>query len=1505
MKKLSLLLFATFISLMSWAQTNEDTQGLTYTLNPYAYDLSSTWNPFEKKLIVRFRLNTPPNMTAIYNGDSYTCGTTTHSEPRGIQIYAVDSQGNEYRIGGPSGEDIKTAFQSTDDQYGYFRAEINLSSGKCTHNIQQIPTGEPLTWKVRVKDRHQGSTDYQMLRNTGKSVEQQPYKVTGMATSNCPYAPNFGKTFVANTDNGSSLSCDATYGWLYDALYDASWTVGSTNATRTPALLEYTAQLKYKARHRKNYHDGNKSWFSSNEFEPHRVRVSEDGRVFVSSYLPGTGWAVAEMIGGDSVVTIVSCDQNVNKDQTGNDYAITDNRFNRRAVDFDVKGSGENLKIVIAWVDPRDRLVDSNYWYAKVECYEYFLGKAEEDGVQLPFPQVVGQDSNTQPNYIKKVAEYNDYNPEANHHGLIFQGYAGAPTQKDGSALPNGYSGEYYYNSGTPYTAGKFGFIGVAYGKSENNPIWMKIDFGIDTKFPAHILYFDETGQNPTVAKKDFTYPAGYSSTGFHGGHAIAVTEDYLITADGRTQNYHQHDKHLLVYSLKPCSSYVDNNKTTKPIEKGLLQCSSGELPARMWATQITNEKDANAAWISGLSVDYANNVYVTISTPQSKGSSSATLKPINKVYILSLPATGYTDTPAPKGYEFMLPKDDAPVANIYPSKMRYVPAITSDSYWFSFYANTKPKYAEIRFYRTKDAMQKSMANVNADNYEGDIESSKTDELYCAYRIPEEKLKQGKIEVKLGMLGANIDAHKYITNACLPDPEVGELYWSVYVETDRSSAFAPIYRQSNSGNDAHHTLHATINNYPETDQFGTIYATSENGTDMKLMQYEINDSGSDEYRLDNTSRYSLAATYPYAKRLNTHPRRMDVDADGMLYIAHEGYINGYTEGTKYESVPMFQEGGIYMWNPNTAVDGADVELAEFSYNGIGTSSAVVLHNHPTDGWRVFAPNTYNEYKLHLKNETTGYTEAEQNDKYGWNGFVEYKKNNYPSSWTWIDYTSEDQNWSAKRWALKQGDASGNISLVAMDKGLWICQHREHSVAIKEAIGQSPADNQTSYVLRFVPYNSTQPEVRTWRSCTGSSGSNNSQTRSAPIQATPGAGIAWRKINGEDYLYINNQDGNIVVEKLEWIKSTTYNQDEPRFYLDNEHLAVINTSEDIKGVMTVTLGNKSGNWKTAAISSMCFDYAGNLVTTTGVCYESKDEYYVGSASRTGDAFGTPKDAQNIIVYTMPYNRTNAREIQAPNSCVRISERITYKDDREQLDRAIARCKGSEDPYIDIYRPMPNTSYSTICLPFDVNIANLAADHPYKNADIREFDGVEIKTVGGESILELQFTDIKHNSESPDILKAHTPYIIQPSNRIGGIVRLSKPAEWNMDKPNNSEMENITFKGVIPRQDVEVIYDQQGNPLNLILVAENRLAGMVHDKQEGEKYYGEILGFRGYFTLKNALPQGMQAIISKKDKTVTGLIDVNGQKINIQKYLREGRVYIRMGDTLYTIDGQKVQ
>ena len=468
----------------------------------------------------------------------------------------------------------------------------------------------------------------------------------------------------------------------------------------------------------KGYHDDAQSWFSSSHTfaEPHRVRVSEDGRIFVSSYLSnvsGDGWAIAEYLGDDKFRTIVKTDYNVNKDQTGTTYAPgPKNKYLRRVVDFDVKGSGNDLKILAAWVDPRARSENKVYWYAKVECYEYELGKAESDGVTLPLGQANGT----------LVAEYNDYNPESDKHGLIFQGYAGAPTQRNGAN---------YYESEDMYTAGREGFIGVAYGKGENNPIWMKVDFGINKQFPAHILYFDNTGNTPTHAKKDLTMSTDYTSTGFYGGHALVVTEDYLITADGR------HSQHLIFYGLDDLSK-----------SSGI-----GNMPYRKEAKYLT---DGTGTWINGLALDYANNLYIV---------SAGT----NKVYTFGLPYSGKVVTPAPLKSEntFMLPH--------LASGLEYHPYYDDvtkkgDKYKFSFNVDVaNPTAVDICFYDTKDKMLKGETDYS-----------------FRYPFPAGDCKQGAMSVVFDAVGGTVGGDKFLNNpnenenAYLNLPR-GEYYWNVRV----------------------------------------------------------------------------------------------------------------------------------------------------------------------------------------------------------------------------------------------------------------------------------------------------------------------------------------------------------------------------------------------------------------------------------------------------------------------------------------------------------------------------------------------------------------------------------------------------------------------------------------------------------------------------------------------------------------------------------------------------
>ena len=1404
MKKLLLILTAVFVSATGWAQTNS-TAGLAYTLNPYAYDLAiKSWDPATRMLTVTFKLNAVPNL----DGDGYN--SVTDGEPNGIQIYAVNPRtGEEFRIGGPGRADIQKGTQD-----GVYEYTMNLSAGTTVGGnaaTKQLPLDEPLTWKVRVKGRNKGSGFTTPRHVTARPADfKRPRYVLGVSVGKNPLSPNFGKMFTTELEDGSSSSSSSsTWYWLFNALYDANY---KESHRRMPAVLEFTPQLKFKGVHKKYIDDGaSNSHFSLQKYsEPHRVRVSEDGRIFVSSYHQGAGAAVKEYLGNNTFRTVIKFDASINNDNQNSTEYPTNSKYNRRAVDFDVKGSGDDLNILVAWVKPKGSPATGNnkQWNTSIEIYEYKVGKEYDID---------------QTNGGTLVARYTESNPSNHLCGFLFQSY---------------------YATG--YCAQR-ALIGVGYG-SGNNDIWLKVDPGVnfgESVPQARIMYFNkQKGLAPQKVSElavgerfEVVAYNGMPAGEFYGGGSFIVKDNKLYTYVAISAS--NSAGKLRIYTIN------NDGSLSKDTDISL---------------------NVSAPWANGFAIDYANNLYMVSEW-------------LGDIKTISLPYSGTIETPAPTNSTFTIAK---PVPNILATDLRCEPHATQNRYIFSFNTNTKPEEAQIRFYYSYEDMQKSLNVVNADNYNG----TNANKPAFVYNIPDGKLKQGRIEVELGGVCGKLDANNVIINDSLP---AGVLYWSVYVKTRQSDAFAPIYEQSTAGEDAHHRLHATVNNYPETDGFGHIYAVnyyaefdSRNG----LMEYSFNPNGNsidDQNNIKNPNRYKLVKNYlnPSGNKPKfTNQRRLAVAPDGKVYIADCG-----------SSIPfdanairpwLFTGGGVFVWNPNTQT-GNEIQISLFSTKDLNsTATAVDIYNH--DGQlKLYATNTYGEFENHYSGKKywkgKEYTEANQADVnvYGWNGFKEFDLG------TPDNILLEETNGTVLH-SLGMGDGNGHISIVAMDKGVWMAQHRLNDVQytidiFKADNSKKPAlpDNTENYILSFVPYGSN---TRTWRSCTtrgidynGSTftqttASELTQLTTSPVQACPGAGLAYRKTNGKEYLYIVNHQGNIVELQITSWSGTTpsvkYNKTYP--------------GSGPKDNNFLNTGRTQG-----IINSMCFDYAGNLVTTSG-------KEYLSSTS-----------TQNIIVYTMPYDRVNAREIQAPNSCRMIPERIAHLDmGARELDLVIKGHQGHEGCAIDLYRPLQGAMFNTICLPFELNLGSLPADHPLKNAKLQAYTELKLETVGGEKMLELVFTDVNDN-----IIRANTPYIIRPENDegINHIIRFDGPLVLTdttgnaVQKTEAGGTYSITYRGIVPFQLVQPTF-QDGESLTLMLVAGNRLAEMTAQ--------GNMLGFRGYFQLNTPLLRGMQTRITTQKPVATNTtIVVDGKKVNVEKFLREGRVYIRVGETLYTINGEKVE
>ena len=288
------------------------------------------------------------------------------------------------------------------------------------------------------------------------------------------------------------------------------------------------------------------------------------------------------------------------------------------------------------------------------------------------------------------------------------------------------------------------------------------------------------------------------------------------------------------------------------------------------------------------------------------------------------------------------------------------------------------------------------------------------------------------------------------------------------------------------------------------------------------------------------------------------------------------------------------------------------------------------------------------------------------------------------------------------------------------------------------------------------------------------------------------------------------------------------------------------------------------WDIPAITTLNFDYAGNLVATLGETYNDAS------------------DKHQVVIFTLP-KTTN--HIDVPS---RYSQRVPSLVEDDQCN-SIAEVNTTYET-VDIYRNLQAGMYNTICLPFGIDLNNLSEDHPYKNATVVEFVGTEIQTVGGEDMLKLKFSQVTS-------MQAGVPYLIQPQQDIKVPVRVSGVSTCDNDnniggmsiKPENSV---ATFKGIT--SPVEI----QEDPKILFLVANNRLATASST--------GMMMANRAYFELADAQNLPKRSIISIIQPTSSGIEQIyNYYSTETYKFLYNGTIVIVRDGVMYDIMGVRIK
>ena len=1333
MKKFLFILSALLVSVITYGAS----------LNPYAYNLSSTWNEETQELTVRFKLNAHPNIGGSKSG-------------KGIQIFAIDPSDNNkqyYIYGVPEGV-IKAKMNEYNggkgDSYDY---ELTIPITGVTWNGADIlPAGKNLTWAVNVAGLNKDDKANPVVVNEKINSNLRPRACHGVAVDRNFDSDFFGSIYV--TEASPDANGENTWSWI-------------TNGNHGNSLLEYNPQLttvkSYKKASRFSpYNHGGLC-------EPHRVCISEDGRVFVSSY---------NAYGNDNTHTNKPIVWELNREtgeytqiigfETGTNYK------GGRVMGMDVKGSGNSIKILLCYLSSLSYSTSNN----KLVGWEYTL-------------------NGTSITKTEKKFEY-----------TLFD----VPTQ---AAIKNNY---YFYTDG---------LASVKYGL--NNDIYLGLDYFYNTGYLTRFIHISSNGtQTPNTLD---------SSEGYYGGGGIAVykgedTEKTMV-AMARTKSVAN-----AVYNQGVVHIYPMNGTS-----KGSSQY--GELSANIDAI------------VSDFAIDNAYNLYAVSFL---HGSESDHQNGTGRLIAIALPYDGATMTMAPQNsnnVNFQL----KPIPNILATDLRYGPYGNENRYEFSFNVNTKPELAQIRFYANEADML-----ANNENYS------------FYYQFSDSELKQGRMSVIFDAVGGTVNNDKTLADKKLPR---GEFYWNVYVKTRKSNVFAPIYTQPAVGASDYHRQHATVDNNPDNDGFGHIYVADHHNIANSaervhyVRAYTIGNATNagredNQSSIDDNTRYT---TYWQVRHTTAkYMRRPAVAPDGMLYITDEGANNGNIVN---DITYGFVGAGMWVLDPNNQTnEGTAVwNTPNFSTktpNQEVTTAASFLKK---DGkWYLYKTNTYEEVTHHGPNGTKDLT---TNAKWQANGYRIYTLNTAANG-ALVHSGYDDAQSVAKPFGggndtYKCGDTGGQFSILATENGVWMCQHREGKVVADDS--QENPDGKNGVALSFFNHSGT-------RTFTSTAQSALTQKTTSPLQSTPGAGMAYQKRGGVEYLYLVNHAGNILEFKITTDGATP----------------------TLTHTQTYVTGNGTKGVKYGAISSMNFDYAGNLVVTAGATY--------GVNGKDVNGNGVARDHQDLVIYTMPYpNQENARAIPAPKSCRRLPERIAYLGmDNLELQNIIRSHAGHGGCFIDFYRPLQAGMFNTICLPFDLDLEDLPETNPLFGATLKEFASATLLPMNGEDVLCLEFT-------STNAIEAYTPYLIQPLEDIIDVIRFDDPIELtssdgnippegavNIDGHVNTisfDDNSIGFQGVIPITPLEATYSTDGTntPLTLLLVADNRLAALTSNTN--------MLGFRAYFQLAKPLPAGTSArIVGKKPVTTNTTIVVDGKKVNVEKYLREGRVYIRVGETLYTITGEKV-
>ena len=590
------------------------------------------------------------------------------------------------------------------------------------------------------------------------------------------------------------------------------------------------------------------------------------------------------------------------------------------------------------------------------------------------------------------------------------------------------------------------------------------------------------------------------------------------------------------------------------------------------------------------------------------------------------------------------------------------------------------------------------------------------------------------------------------------------------------------------------TAYATIDNNPASDFFGSIWVANQQNHGYSN---GVTDGGI--WRLVPEQGYARdEGAFAGGREVIFRPT---VAPDGKVYLTDNGKSHG----------------GVFVMDPHTKQITNFFEGCTYDYeNGEWKKDGQVVGSGST-GAHIWTEN--GESKLYLMHNAHANDDANGVTK----GFFVYDLNDNNLQPQHITLKNIPNQTDGIQDYVNTGVT--DYAIVGTSRGAWVCQTRKED---KNVISDPS--------LTFYPSDNTTPTIFTNSldaSVGGIFGDNEL------IHGSFGSAIAVNK--AENLLAMVGGTGNIMLFDIEWSD-------------DDDTTPTLTNKRDYPIVADDP--TTIGEWNIPTITTLNFDYAGNLVATLGETYNDAS------------------DQHQVAIFTLP-KAVNKVDVPA-----RKSQLVPSLVEDEQCASVAEANKRYQT--VKLYRKLQSGMYNTICLPFGINSLE---GTPYQGASVVKFVGTEIQTVGGEDMLKLKFSQVTS-------MQAGVPYLIKPLQDIKDPMLFYSVEMGNSVNAQAVTRNGVTFQGTMDPTELP-------NQNMLMLVANNRLATSTG---------GTMQGNRGYFVIGDNLqnmPKRAEIAIVKGAPSSDDYIHIDDYQPSVTKVLENGLIVIIRDGVKYNLMGARVR